>query len=280
MAIVLGSFARAGTPPVRVLDDFSNASAWHAEHSDDVSASLHEKNGAVCLDFDFNGVSGYASIKRALPIAFHGNYALSVRVRGQSPVNTLQLKLIDASGYNVWWINRPDFHVTDQWQTLRAERDAIAFAWGPSKDHALRRTASVELAVAAGKGGSGQVCFDDLKLQPLPPPRTSWPPVVVRATSALPDHAAAAAIDGNAESAWRSDPARGSEQSLTLDFGAPRPFGGLVLHWLPSHQATRYDVLASDDHRHWRRLRRVTDGNGGSDPLLLTDAKARYLRLA
>ncbi|HET7359647.1 MAG TPA: discoidin domain-containing protein, partial [Rhodanobacteraceae bacterium] len=276
----IGACATAHAGTSRLLDGFDDAAAWQVAHSDDVSASSHENHGALCVDFDFNGVSGYVSLRRALPMAWKGNFALSFRVRGESPPNALQMKLIDASGDNVWWYNRPDFRFGRDWQTVRAERRQIGFAWGPAADHSLRRTAAVELAIAAGKGGRGQVCFDELRLQALPPPRTAWPAPVAQASSALPGQGAAQALDGDPGTAWRSDPARGAAQALTLDFGAPRPLGGVVLHWQGRRFASRYDVQASGDGHAWTTLRRVVDGNGGDDPLLLADTHARYLRLA
>jgi len=37
------------------------------------------------------------------------NYEITFRLRAQAPVNNLELKLIDATGDNVWWLNRRDF---------------------------------------------------------------------------------------------------------------------------------------------------------------------------
>jgi hypothetical protein len=266
--------------PARLLDGMDDAGAWQVHHSDQVAAALHADHGALRLDFDFNGVAGYAALHRPLPIDFKGNFALSLRVRGEAPDNTLQVKLIDAGGNNVWWIRRSNFIFTGRWQTIRAERRQITFAWGPTRDRTLHRAAAVEIVVAAGKGGRGRIWFDDLTLQPLPPPPSTWPAPVVRASSALPQAPAALALDHNRTTAWRSDPAMGARQSLDIDFGAPRPFGGLVLHWLPRHEARRYAVQFSDDGRHWRTVRRVSDGNGGKDPLLLTESHTRYVRLA
>jgi F5/8 type C domain len=272
--------AMAKQSPARLLDGMNDAGAWRVSRSDQVAAALHDDHGALRLDFDFNGVAGYAALRRPMPIDFKGNFALSLRVRGEAPDNTLQVKLIDASGDNVWWIKRPNFVFNGKWQTIRAERRRIAFAWGPAQDRSLHRIAAVEIAVAAGKGGRGRVWFDDLTLQPLPPVRTTWPAPVVRASSALPQAPAALAMDRNGATAWRSDPAGGARQTLDIDFGAPRPFGGLVLHWLPRCQARQYAVQFSGDGRHWRTVRRVRDGNGGTDPLLLTDSQTRYVRLA
>ena len=39
-----------------------------------------------------------------------------------APQNTLQFKLIDASGENVWWMNRPEFVFPHQWQQIRIRK--------------------------------------------------------------------------------------------------------------------------------------------------------------
>ena len=70
---------------------------------------------------------------------------------------------------------------------------------------------------------------------------------------------------------WRSDPGASAPQTLTLDFGQPREFGGLILHWFPHEYASNYRVELSDDGKTWRRVREVPAGNGGSDPLMLTE---------
>ena len=46
-----------------------------------------------------------ASCRVQWPAAF----ALQLRMKGRGAVNDLQVKLVDASGDNVWWVNRPSF---------------------------------------------------------------------------------------------------------------------------------------------------------------------------
>ncbi|MEO6968237.1 MAG: discoidin domain-containing protein [Rhodanobacteraceae bacterium] len=162
----------------RVLDDFDQPSAWKVSASDDVQASLRsiagEDDKALCLDYDLHGTAGYASIRRALSLNFPDNYAFDLRVRGDAPANTLQFKLIDASGDNVWWHQWPNYSLPHRWTDLRIDKDALDFAWGPRKDHALEQSASLELTVAAGKGGGrGSVCFDRLEWRELPPSPTA-----------------------------------------------------------------------------------------------------------
>ena len=42
----------------------------------------------------------------------------------------------------------------------------------------------------------------------------------------------------------------------------------------------RYDILFSDDAKNWRRVRTISDGDGGSDPIALPESETRYVRLA
>jgi hypothetical protein len=167
-----------GAAQARTLDAFDTASGWQATHTDDVSASLHavpgKKGDAICLAFDFNGVSGAASIRKTLPIDFPEGFALSFDVRGDMPANTLQLKLIDDSGDNVWWYQKPAFVPTTDWQTVTASSRQVEFAWGPLKDRTLRHTREVEFMVykEAHPGTApdkGEVCFDNLVLVPRKP---------------------------------------------------------------------------------------------------------------
>ncbi len=276
---LVAAFPEAAEGSARLLDGFDDASAWSVGSSEDVQASLHADRGALCLDFDFGQVSGYAFLRRDLPLRFSGNFAISLRLRGPSPDISLQVKLIDAAGDNVWWINRPNLAPGRDWQTIRTERRRIAFAWGPAKDHTLRRTETVEITVVAGKGSRGRICFDDLMFEPLPSPPSQWPQPAVRASSELPDAPAVQALDGDRATLWSSEPGGDVRQWFEIDFRTPRPFGGLVLHWAPGREAGRYAVEFSDDGRVWRTVRHVSEGNGGEDPLLLTDSRTRFLRL-
>ncbi|MDR3388262.1 MAG: discoidin domain-containing protein [Rudaea sp.] len=273
-----------------ILDNFDDLTPWQVQHTDDVSAALRRAEGKVGqgmqLDFQFTDsagspVNGYATARRALPLDLPQNYELSFWVRGDAPVNNLQFKLVDASGENVWWFNQPDFAFPHDWQEIRIKKRQLDFAWGPASDHVLRHSASVEFVVSSGRdGGKGSVVFDQLYLRELPPPDTSPFRASLRASSALPGAPAAAAMDGDARTVWRSDPAQGPRQTLDIDLGRPREFGGLVLHWARGEAATDYDVAFSDDGRTWRNVRHVGDGDGGDDALLLTESQTRYLRLA
>src|SRR5437016_4884916 len=122
----------------RLLDGFEDLALWQAGASDGVRASLRAVEGlegqALCLDFDFAGVAGYASARRALPIDFPPNYEFSFSIRGDAPTNNLEFKLIDASREDVWWVNHRDFAIPREWQWVKIKKRQIGFAWGPTHD--------------------------------------------------------------------------------------------------------------------------------------------------
>ncbi len=271
----------ADATPARVLDAFESAQGWEAVGSDSVSARLHTVAGAhgraLCLEYDFNGVAGYAVARRRLPIRFPGNYRFRLHLRGEGPRNNLEIKFVDAGGDNVWWFNRPDFAWPAAWTPLAFKKRHIEFAWGPAADRTLRESAHIELTVSAREGGRGRVCLDELHFEPLPPDATAPLRPLGDAASTGGAQAAARAVDGSRRTAWRVS--KDGAPALVLDFGAPREFGGLILRWAPGAHASRYAVDAAGAPGQWREIARVEHGNGGFDALALPESEARLLRL-
>jgi hypothetical protein len=272
-------------PAARTLDDFADVTPWKAAASDGVRASVHPaegvRGGALRLDFDLAGTAGYALARRALPLELPARYEITFYVRADAPVNHFQVKLVDASGDNVWWVNRRDFQFPREWQLVKIKQRHVEFAWGPTSDRTLRRAAAIEFVVAAGRGGGrGSVSVSQLVLRELPDESADTSAPAVQASSSLPGASAAQALDGAQATAWKSDPRAGAAQTLTVDFHQPREFGGLALRWLAGAYASRYDVQFSDDGLQWRTVRTVVAGRGGPDALMLPEAETRFLRLA
>ncbi|MBQ0929880.1 discoidin domain-containing protein [Ideonella alba] len=273
--LLAGSAVQAAS--TRVLDDFRHPGAWRAEASDQVRATLrHDARGGLCLAYDFNGVSGYAVARRALAIDWPAHPALALRLHGTGGANDIQLKFVDASGENVWWHRRANTPPPAQPSEWRIPGRALTFAWGPTADKSLRRTAGLELAVAAGRdGGRGEVCLQQLSLTAQDPPPATWPAPTARADRDAAE--AAATLDGDAGTAWSPGPGRAT---LQIDHGTVRELDGVALHWWKGGtQARTLRLEASDDGRHWRLLRRVDGAQGPIDTLHLPDERARHLRL-
>lgn len=282
-AMLLSAVAQAHVTVLHALD-FGDVGAWKVSASDDARASLRKVPGAdgragLCLDYRFPpGFSGYVSMARAWPLDFPSSYALRMGVRGHGPDNALQLKFVDAGGWNVWWMQRGEFSAPTQWTTLAIPQREVGFAWGPSADHTLRRTARVELTLAATHGGSGAVCFDRLEVVSAPPTPAAWPVPHATASVAQPGSPAGDALDFSPTHAWRVPP--GTDASLTLDLGATRPLGGVRWHWLDGHVADAVTAQVSDDGHTWHGIRAMLLPVGDQGWLGLPgDPATRWLRL-
>ena len=238
----------------RVLDDFDDLAAWKVSATDDVKAALRAADGphgkALCVDFDFGNVTGYISVQRALPIAYPARYEFTLDVRGDAPPNALQFKLVDASGENVWWGQRPEFSFPHEWQALKFRQRQIEFAWGPTKDKVLRNSTTLELVIASGSGaGKGSACFDRLTLRQLPNVAPPIPAPVMRAGG------------------------------LSVDYGLPREFGAIALRWRAGAAPSRYAIELSDDGMQWRRVRQVERARGDVQMHWLPESEARFVRV-
>ena len=253
VALIPAALLAGAAAGERVIAEVRDASAWKAIGSEQVQASLvRDADGSLCLEYDFGAVSGYAVMRRAMPVEWPRAFALRARVKGRGGVNDFQLKLVDASGDNVWWVNRPGYTAPRELTDLTFKERHFSFAWGPATDKALVRTATLELAVAAGRDrGKGALCLAALALEEREPDPPVWPEPQVRA--------------------------RG--RNLELDLFRLRDFSGLVLQWPASVRQVDYDVLASPDARRWTVLRRVRKSSGGLDALYLPESEARYLRI-
>jgi hypothetical protein len=237
-----------------VLDDFENPSLWKAAPSDGVSLRISGAPGfqgqALRLDFDFHGGAGYAVARREMPFELPENYEIAFRIRGEAPVNNLEVKLVDPTGENVWWVNRRDYQVPREWTRFRIKKRHISFAWGPAGGGEIRRAAALEFAVTAGTGGKGFLLLDELTLTPLPPDRPYDRTPRVTATPG----------------------------GITLDFLQGREYGGLVIDWQGGH-ASRYEVQISENGTDWTTVHTVEGSNGGRDAVYLPETESRHLRL-
>ena len=135
-------------PPRVVLDAFDGIAGWTAAPSEgvrlDLRADAGPAGGALRLDFDFRGHAGWAAARKAFPRTLPENWAIGFTLRGDAPVETLELKLLDRTGENVWWSVRRDFAFPREWTTLRY-RSGRSPAWGPAHGSELRDLGFVEI---------------------------------------------------------------------------------------------------------------------------------------
>jgi len=243
-----------------------------------LSPAEGKRRKALRLDFDFHGRAGWAAIRRDVAIDLPENWELDLSLSGDAPANDLEIKLVDASGENVWWTVRRDFAPPPSGTTLRSKKRHFSFAWGPAGGGEIRRVAAFEIAVTARAGGKGWIAIEDLTLIALPPPGPPAHPPVLTVSSSAPGFPPERAMDGDPTTAWRSD--RAGSAWLAIDFGERREYGGLTIQWEADRSARRYEVETSDDGNAWTPARTVESGNGGRDDLSLPESESRHVRLA
>jgi len=266
--------------PTIVLDSFDSVTQWTAMPADGVEISVHSDSSgvhgrAMRVDFDFHGHGGYAVIRRPLSMILPPNYEISFAIRGEAPTNTLEFKMIDSTGENVWWSNNPNFQFPKDWQTITRKKRQISFAWGPTTDKELKRFSAIELAITAGSGGKGSIWLDDLAVTPREPDTRFYPFPRVTASSQSQGYDVSRATDTDQTTAWRSAPLRvkpapsgdatapvgpippGAE-AIDIDFTRRREFGGLVIGWEPRRRANSYEVQGSPDGQKWQTLYTVS----------------------
>ena len=176
LGTVLACAGPASAAP-RVLDGFEDPAPWTTVPASGVLMKLSAAPGAagraLQVDFDFQKGGGYAVVRRALDVELPANYRITFMVRGECGPQNLELKLVDASGENVWWKNRRDFAFPKVGEKVTTRKRQIEFAWGPAGGGEIRRVAAIEFAVTAGSGGRGTVWLDELAIEALPPDRKS-----------------------------------------------------------------------------------------------------------
>jgi hypothetical protein len=231
------------------------------------------------VDFDFHGHGGYAVIHRPLRLILPANYEISFAIRGDAPSNTLELKMIDSTGENVWWSNNPNFQFPKDWQTITRKKRQISFAWGPTSDKELKRFAAIELAITAGSGGKGSIWLDDLAVTPLEPDTRFYPFPRVTASSQTQGYDVSRATDTDQSTSWRSAPVRvsptsgGGAETIDVDFQRRREFGGLAISWEPGRRANSYEVQGSPDGQIWRTL--YTVSRSSTAPIVPSSASTK-----
>ncbi|MBC7185671.1 MAG: discoidin domain-containing protein [Calditrichaeota bacterium] len=268
-----------GRAQERLLDDFEQLQGWQPVTSEGAQLKLLADQGragqAMLMDFSFGGGFGYVIARRQFEIELPEDYQFLFDLRGATPINNFEFKLIDSLG-NVYWVKKLNVEFPAAWKTMRVKRRDISFAWGPSGPGQLKRAKYVEFVVSTGSGGSGKVWIDNFRFEVLHAPAApATPKVRVSAAQGAPPRLNASA---DTLTGWSVSAAKAT-QWLAIDFGRLREIGGLVLDWEPGAHAKDYAVDVSSDGRAWEELYRVRGGNGGRDYVPTPGAEGRHLRL-
>jgi hypothetical protein len=242
--------------------------------SDGVKAALsqHKLDRAVRLDFEFNA-AGHAIVRVPVAIKLPDNYVFQFAVAGQSPVNTLEIKLLDQSTDNVWWVNRPHFAFSGTKQVLVNKARHFSYAWGPSKEP-LAEVAYIDLTLTASTGGKGTIYFSDLSFEERPSALKPMGKPKVWASSSRKD--AINVLDGDDYSLWQSG--LSERQGLVFTFPELRELSAVLIDW-GDHHARNYQVQIKGERGAWRNVDTIIGAGGGRQYLRLPDCDIKALRL-
>ena len=266
---------------IKTLDEFENNNGWTFIKSDGVNLKLFNEKGltgnAIRFDYDFTKGTGYGGIQKMFPIDFPDNYEFTFYVKAESPANNFEIKFIDSTGNNVWWVNNRNYDFPIEWKKIRIKKRHINFAWGPTTDQSLKRIDRIEFTIASFVGGKGTIWIDDLKFEPLQPETQSYPVPSITASSFMKNHSPDFIVDNSNETYWQSSGVK--DQDVVFDFKTRREFGGLQINWLKDIYANSFNVLLSEDGKKWEKVYSVQSNQGDVSFIRLPEAEAKYVKI-
>lgn len=253
---------------------------WQLAPSDGVEAAVEpdarNSSDAVRLRVNFKAGSGFVALRRPMPMSLPENYIVRFTISGEIPTNSLEIKLLDRTGDNVWWVNQRarEFSSTPITETLR--RRHFSFAWGPDPRTPLSEISAIEFALVSSSGGEGEITISDVSIEPRPVPQPPQVPRLVGARGTIDESAIAALISGPAQIAWR---APAGDADLTIDLTATREFGGVIATFDPAARPRTLIVSSGTAEGGWAELGRSDVPASGRVYLPLRDAEASSLRV-
>ncbi len=250
-------------------------SEWEAIVSGNAGLKLSSasagRHPALQMDYDFKTGGGFVVARRAISRSMPEEFAVNFRLRGRGAVNHLELKLVDATGQNVWRHVQKDLDPPARWRQITVDSRDIDFAWGPSSGGRIKTLGSMEFGIVAGAGGSGVLWISELRIEDLSPSETPR----ASASSELAHFEASAALAG---SGWkpRADDTR---PWIVIDLIERRTIGGLIVDWLERAPASGFRVLGSNSGLRWKKLHAAANAAGGRSYVYLPGVKTRFVRL-
>ena len=255
--------------------DSAVACEWQATVSGNAQLELSMVSAgraqALKMGFDFKDGGGFVVARHALSRPMPPEYAVRFRLRGRGAVNNLELKLVDATGQNVWRYVAKDLRLPARWKRMRVESREIEFAWGPSGGGSLSQLGFIELAIVAGEGGMGTMWVADLQIEDCSPTAVAR----ASASSEMPEFEASSAMTSRG---WKPRP-EDRRPWIVLDSIQPRTVGGLIIDWLGEAPGSGFRVRASNGGHRWKTLHAARRAGGQRTHVYLPGLKTRFLRL-
>ncbi len=234
---------------------------------------------ALCLDYDFNGVSGYAVARRKLPMDYPANYEYALELRGEAPANNLEFKLGDASRRERLVGDAPELRAAVRMDADQAQAAADFLRLGTDgrQDAAAQREIRDHRQRRQGRRPRRGL-FRRAELSRIAQGRRRAAAADGDASAAMPGGEASRAVDGDPASAWRAPAGAQSADAR------PGPRARIRRTHAALECATSSPRAIASSCRTMAmtgaHVRTVRDGNGGDDPIALPESEARWIRLS
>ena len=233
-----------------------------------------EGGAGLRFQYDFGAGAGFVVARQQVEFEMPVAWDVAFCVRGDSPANTLEIKLVDPAGTSVWRWSRANLDPPSEWTELRIASRDFEFAWGPAGGGSIARTSAIEIAVVAGPGGKGCIDLANFHFIDRSPARGAR----FEASSEQGGHAAGRVSDADAATGWRSRAGPGPH-SLTIAFDDERDLGGLVIDWDPQAMPGAYKIETCDAPDAWTTAFDAAAVPVPSSFVALRAARVRGLRL-
>jgi hypothetical protein len=265
-----------------LLDNFEKIEGWNIFKADGVEVEVSSAEGyeskGIRFDYNFTKGTGYGGIQKIIPLDLPENFQFTFYVKAESPANNFEIKFLDSTGQNVWWVNNINYKFPDEWTKVKIKKRHINFAWGPTEDKSLKRIDRIEFTIASYVGGKGSVWIDELKFEELPPEDNSPIIPVVSASSELSEEFSIKNIsDNNPGTEWKSN--ENENQSIILDLTKRRELGGIVIDWDKKDYAKDFDVYLSTNNKDWVKVYSVKNCYGNKSYIRLTEEDASQIKI-
>lgn len=272
--------AKAENYSEKLIDNFDNLEGWRLIGKRlKVTGEEGFEGNCLCLSYSLNKTETFVVISKEIPLTLPENYEFSFYIKGISPDDNLEFKLIDEEG-NTFWKKFDNFKFPNGWQKIVVTADEISFGWGSSPDKSLKEVRNIEFAVSYGSDGEGKAYIDKLTMTALPAPKPALESFKIAKVegSSFSEEALSPqkALDGNMKTRWSSDAS--DPQWLTVDLGENIITDKVVLYWETAY-GKKYQIQGSDNGKDWHVLSTVDNGNGGKDVISFSPVSVRFLRI-
>jgi hypothetical protein len=271
----------SGFSQIKTLDNFEDKTGWSFIKSDRVNVQSTNEKGlsgnAIRFDYDFTKGTGYGGIQKLFRVNLPENYEFTFYLKADSPANNFEIKFIDSSGNNVWWVNNRNYAFPGEWKKIRIKKRNISFAWGPTNDQNLKRIDRIEFTIASYVGGKGTIWIDDLKFEALSPETDIYPQPFIKANTVIKGSNPEYMCDNSTKTYWESK--KSNFHEIFVDFKGKREFGGLDIDWVEGMIAKNFEVHVSDDKLNWEKVYTSSNNHDKKSFVYLPEFQASFLKI-